>query len=80
MPVLSGAEPPPPDGSDDIGARQPLLLSRPAVDHVVEPATAATVLANRSQVAAPDHDAPRVVGGSVELLQRIHRDQVEEVV
>lgn len=78
----------------DLGrVRQPVLLFRSAVDHVVEPVNAATVLdgvrsedltevvlADSFHVATLDHDAPRVFSGSVEFLQRIHRDRVEEVV
>ncbi|RKT82462.1 carboxylesterase [Saccharopolyspora antimicrobica] len=78
----------------DLGRiRQPVLLFRSAVDHVVEPVNAATVLdgvrsedltevvlADSFHVATLDHDAPRLFSGSVEFLQRIHRDRVEELV
>lgn len=73
--------------------RQPVLLFRSAVDHVVEPANAATVLdgvssedvtevvlADSFHVATLDHDAPQVFSGSVEFLQRIHRYRAEEAV
>ena len=71
--------------------RQPLLLYRSAVDHVVEPVNSELVLggvrsrdvteivlANSFHVATLDHDAPRVFAGSVNFLHRIHRERVEE--
>ncbi|MGW1678983.1 alpha/beta hydrolase [Saccharopolyspora sp. NPDC002376] len=78
----------------DLGRiRQPVLLYRSEVDHIVEPVNAAVVLDGvRSEdltevvltdsfhVVTLDHDAPRVFSGSVEFLQRIHRDRAEEVV
>jgi carboxylesterase len=78
----------------DLGrVRQPLLLFRSAVDHVVEPVNsgivldgvastdlAEVVLADSFHVATLDHDAPTVFSGSVEFLQRIHRERAEEVV
>jgi carboxylesterase len=78
----------------DLGrVRQPLLLFRSANDHVVEPVNAAmvldgvastdpaeVVLADSFHVATLDHDAPTVFSGSVEFLQRIHRERAEEVV
>ncbi|MBB5156227.1 alpha/beta hydrolase [Saccharopolyspora phatthalungensis] len=72
---------------------QPLLLFRSAVDHVVEPVNSAivldgvastdlaeVVLPDSFHVATLDHDAPAVFSGSVEFLQRIHRERAEEVV
>ncbi|MDA3626813.1 alpha/beta fold hydrolase [Saccharopolyspora oryzae] len=78
----------------DLGRiRQPVLLYRSEVDHIVEPVNSSVVLDGvRSEdltevvltdsfhVVTLDHDAPRVFSGSVEFLQRIHRDRVEEVV
>lgn len=78
----------------DLGrVRQPLLLFRSAVDHVVEPVSSAivldgvasvdlaeVVLADSFHVATLDHDAQAVFAGSVEFLQRIHRERAEEVV
>ncbi|MFC7344092.1 alpha/beta hydrolase [Saccharopolyspora griseoalba] len=72
---------------------QPVLLMRSAVDRVVESASAAAVLRGVSSedvreivlsdsyhVATLDHDAPRVFSSSVEFIQRIHRERVEEAV
>ncbi|MEV0055777.1 alpha/beta fold hydrolase [Saccharopolyspora shandongensis] len=78
----------------DLGrVRQPLLLFRSAVDHVVEPVNSAlvldgvsssdlaeVVLADSFHVATLDHDAPAIFSGSVEFLQRIHSERAEEVV
>ncbi|MGP4017241.1 alpha/beta hydrolase [Saccharopolyspora sp. 5N708] len=73
--------------------RQPLLLFRSNTDHVVEPVNSAivldevrssdlteVVLTDSFHVATLDHDAPTVFSGSVEFLQRIHRERAEEVV
>ncbi|PKW15167.1 alpha/beta hydrolase [Saccharopolyspora spinosa] len=78
----------------DLGrVRQPLLLFRSTVDHIVEPVNSAivldgvasvdlteVVLADSFHVATLDHDAQAVFAGSVEFLQRIHRERAEEVV
>ncbi|MEV0703113.1 alpha/beta fold hydrolase [Saccharopolyspora sp. NPDC050389] len=78
----------------DLGrVRQPLLLFRSTVDHIVEPVNSAlvldgvassdlaeVVLADSFHVATLDHDAPAVFSGSVEFLQRIHLERAEEVV
>ncbi|WP_433872011.1 alpha/beta hydrolase [Saccharopolyspora sp. CA-218241] len=71
--------------------RQPLVLYRSAVDHVVEPVNAELVLAGvRSadvtsyvledsfHVATLDHDAPALFAGSVEFIHRIHHERAEE--
>ncbi|MCI2421287.1 alpha/beta fold hydrolase [Saccharopolyspora sp. K220] len=73
--------------------RQPLLLFRSTTDHVVEAINSAivldgvrssdlreVVLPDSFHVATLDHDAPTVFSGSVEFLQRIHRERAEEVV
>jgi carboxylesterase len=73
--------------------RQPLLLFRSAIDHIVEPVNATMVLSgvgssditdvllpDSFHVATLDHDAPTVFAGSVEFLQRIHRERVREVI
>jgi carboxylesterase len=73
--------------------RQPLVLFRSATDHVVEPVNAAVVLSgvgstdatevilpDSFHVATLDHDAPTVFAGSVEFLQRIHRERVRDVI
>lgn len=66
--------------------RQPLLLYRSAVDHVVEPVNSAlvldrvtgtditeVVLQDSYHVATLDHDAATIFAGSVEFVQRIDR-------
>lgn len=71
--------------------RQPLLVYRSRVDHIVEAVNAQIVLEgvgshdrtelvlpNSYHVATLDHDAPTVFSGSVEFLHRIHRDRAEE--
>ncbi len=73
--------------------RLPVLMFRSATDHVVEPANSAlvldritsaditdVVLLDSYHVATLDHDAPRLFAGSVEFVQRIHRERVREVV
>ncbi|GAA2799743.1 alpha/beta hydrolase [Saccharopolyspora taberi] len=70
--------------------RQPLLLFRSAVDHIVEPVNATIVLDGVSgpdvtevvlpdsfHVATLDNDAPTVFAGSVEFAHRIHRERAE---
>jgi carboxylesterase len=73
--------------------RQPMLLFRSATDHVVEPVNSTIVLDNVGSsdiadvvlpdsfhVATLDHDAPTVFAGSVEFINRIHRERSREVV
>lgn len=74
----------------DLGhVRQPLLLLRSAVDHVVEPVNATiildgvrgedvreVVLAQSYHVATLDNDAPVIFDASIEFAQRVHRERV----
>jgi carboxylesterase len=76
----------------DLGSvRQPLLLLRSAVDHVVEPENSAivlnevgsqdvteVVLDDSYHVATLDHDAPRIFSDSVEFVHRVHSARVGE--
>ncbi|MEV4649261.1 alpha/beta fold hydrolase [Saccharopolyspora sp. NPDC049357] len=76
----------------DLGSvRQPLLLLRSAVDHVVEPENSAIVLSevgsqevtevvldDSYHVATLDHDAPRIFSDSLEFVQRVHSARVGE--
>jgi carboxylesterase len=72
---------------------QPLLLLRSAVDHVVEPVNARTVLAGvRSadvhevvladsyHVATLDNDADVIFSSSIEFAQRVHRERTGQPV
>jgi carboxylesterase len=72
---------------------QPLLLVRSAVDHVVEPVNAATILAGvRSadvrevvlpdsyHVATLDNDADVIFSSSIEFAQRVHRERTGQPV
>ncbi|MEV4732089.1 alpha/beta fold hydrolase [Saccharopolyspora sp. NPDC049426] len=76
----------------DLGSvRQPLLLLRSAVDHIVEPENSAIVLSevgsqeitevvldDSHHVATLDHDAPRIFSDSLEFVQRVHSARVGE--
>ena len=71
--------------------RQPVLLYRSAVDHVVEPVNSRivldgirsadvtdVVLEDSYHVATLDNDAPTIFAGSVEFARRVHAERVGE--
>jgi carboxylesterase len=78
----------------DLGqVRQPLLLLRSAVDHVVEPVNAEiilagvastdvteTVLPDSFHVATLDNDAPTIIDASIQFSRRIHRERTSQTV